>query len=101
VWWDFLFYASMGLAITFSVRIAGVLVIFSFLVIPATVSAMFSESWGKRLIISWSVGTAAVVLGLMVSYFLDFSCGPSVITILGLALIIAALFKSLRPARGE
>lgn len=98
VWWDFLFYVSMGLVITFSVKIAGVLVIFSFLIIPATFSAMFAESWGKRLVIAWGIGILAVVFGLALSYVLDFSCGPSVITILGLALIVAAVCRIFRRA---
>jgi zinc/manganese transport system permease protein len=101
VWWDFLFYVSMGLVITFSVKIAGVLVIFAFLIIPATFSAMFAESWGKRLVIAWSAGIFAVVLGLMLSYYLDFSCGPSVITILGLVLIVTAVFRKFRCAAGK
>lgn len=101
VWWDFLFYVSMGLVITFSVKIAGVLVIFSFLIIPATVSAMYAESWGKRLVIAWSVGIIALVFGLVLSYFMDFSCGPSVITVLGLALIVTAVFRKFRPTITE
>lgn len=96
VWWDFLFYVSMGIVITFSVKIAGVLVIFSFLIIPATFSAMFAESWGKRLVIGWCVGIAAVIVGLSLSYFLDFSCGPAVVTILGTSLIVAALVRIAR-----
>ena len=96
VWWDFLFYVSMGIVITFSVKIAGVLVIFSFLIIPATFSAMFAGSWGKRLIIGWCVGIAAVIIGLALSYFLDFSCGPAIITVLGIALIAAALLRLVR-----
>jgi zinc/manganese transport system permease protein len=96
VWWDFLFYVSMGLAITFSVRIAGVLVIFSFLIIPATFSAMFAGSWRMRLLIAWGVGVFAVVAGLLISYFLDFSCGPAVVTVLGITLTAAALIKTVR-----
>ena len=98
VWWDFMFYVSMGIVITFSVKIAGVLVIFSFLIIPATFSAMFAESWGKRLVIAWGVGIAAVAIGLGLSYFLDFSCGPAVVTVLGLSLIFASLLRLVRGA---
>lgn len=93
MWWDFLFYVSMGAVITFSVKIAGVLVIFSFLIIPAMVSAMFAVSWRKRLVIAWCVGIGAVILGLVLSYSLDFSCGPAVVTMLGVALIVAALIR--------
>jgi zinc/manganese transport system permease protein len=96
VWWDFLFYVSMGVVITFSVKIAGVLVIFSFLIIPATFSAMFAESWGRRLVIGWCTGVAAVVVGLSLSYLLDFSCGPAVVTMLGIALIVAVLVRAVR-----
>lgn len=91
--WDFMFYLSMGLVITFSVKIAGVLVIFSFLIIPATLSAFFSQSWKKRLFITWGIGIVCILLGLVFSYSLDFSCGPSVVSFLGLALILAAIIK--------
>lgn len=96
VWWDFLFYVSMGTVITFSVKIAGVLVIFSFLIIPATFSALFAGSWRKRLIIAWGAGMFAVVIGLMLSYFLDFSCGPAVVTVMALSLVFAALVRAVR-----
>lgn len=96
VWWDFLFYVLMGMAITFSVKIAGVLVIFSFLIIPATFSALFAETWRKRLFIAWGIGIVAVIFGLAFSIIFDFSCGPSVVTFLGLALVIAALLKWLK-----
>ena len=89
--WDFLFYASLGLVITFSVKIAGVLVIFSFLIIPSVFSAFFASSWKKRIMIAWAIGLAAVICGLLFSYYLDFSTGPSVITFLGLFLVTGAL----------
>lgn len=98
-WWDFLFYATMGLVITFSVKIAGVLVIFSFLIIPSTFSALFAESWKKRIIYAWSVGIVSVIFGLAFSYFADFSCGPSVVTFLGLFLLIGYLLRK-RTLRG-
>ncbi|MBU8920490.1 MAG: metal ABC transporter permease [Bacteroidales bacterium] len=96
VLWDFLFYISMGLVITFSVKIAGVLVIFSFLIIPATFSAMFSGSWRSRIILAWAVGIFSIISGLALSYFLDFSCGPSVVTMLGLTLILTASIRAIR-----
>ena len=96
VWWDFLFYVTMGLVITFSVKIAGVLVIFSFLIIPATFSALYAKSMRNRLMIAWGVGLGAIVAGLAFSYLLDFSCGPSVVTFLGLALIFGAVIKKLK-----
>lgn len=97
--WDFLFYATFGIVVTHSVRIAGVLVVFALLVIPATVSAMYTESWGKRLAIAYCLGVVITMVGLAFSYIFDFSCGPSVVTFLGLALILAALLQKLKPGR--
>ena len=96
--WDFLFYATFGIVVTHSVRIAGVLVVFALLVIPATVSAMYTESWIKRLMIAYSLGVVITMLGLAFSFVFDFSCGPSVVTFLGLALIFAAIIRKFRPA---
>ena len=98
VLWDFLFYVTMGLVITVSVRIAGVLVIFSFLIIPATFSAIFSQSWKTRIRISWVMGLAAITGGLAFSYVFDFSCGPSVVSVLGIILIGGALFSRIKVA---
>jgi len=94
--WDFLFYVSLGIVITYSIRIAGVLVVFSFLIIPATFSALFTKRWSKRLIIAWGIGTVSSILGLAFSYFFDFSSGPSIVSFLGLALIVAAILMKLR-----
>ena len=95
--WDFLFYVSLGLVITYSVRLGGVLVVFSFLIIPATFSAMFSSRWSLRWIIAFSMGLVATVCGLVFSFLLDFSCGPSVVAFLGLELILGAIL--VRPRR--
>lgn len=94
--WDFLFYASMGLVITLSIHIAGVLVIFSFLIIPATLSAFFSSNWTTRLYIAWIFGIVSIVLGLAFSYYFDFSSGPSVVMFLGLFLVFTAMLPRKR-----
>lgn len=96
-WWDFLFYASFGLVITHVVRIGGVIVVFSFLIIPATISALFVNTWGKRLAIAWSVGTIVSILGLYVSFKLDFSTGPTVVCFLGIFLLLAVVLKIFIP----
>ncbi|OVE79925.1 hypothetical protein BVY01_01255 [bacterium I07] len=94
--WDFLFYSSMGLVITVSVKLAGVLVIFSFLIIPATFSALFAIGWSKRLKIAWAIGLFSIICGLAFSYSLDFSCGPSVVSFLGLSLIIGGIASKIK-----
>jgi zinc/manganese transport system permease protein len=89
--WDFLFYVSLGFVITYSVRLGGILIVFTFLIIPATFSALFFRKWSKRLVLAWLMGLLAIVCGLASSYAFDFSCGPSMAAFLGLELLIAAL----------
>jgi zinc/manganese transport system permease protein len=91
--WDFLFYISFGFVITSSVAIAGVLLVFSFLVIPAVISVLFTDRIGMRLVIGWSVGTVVSVAGLVLSYVYDFSSGPAVVSLFGVSLVLAALGK--------
>ncbi len=91
--WDFLFYASFGLVVTSSVKIAGVLLVFSFLVVPATAAVLFSENPRKRLWIGWVVGFLASVCGMVVSYFLDFPTGASVVCVFGLILILLGTWQ--------
>ena len=97
MWWDFLFYASMGIVITYTIEFAGVLLTFAFLIIPATFSALFTQSWRIRLLLAWFVGGMVSIVGLAFSYHFDFSCGPSMVSILGLALVVAAIVMRLIP----
>jgi len=91
--WDFLFYALLGLVITLAVRMAGVVVIFAFLIIPATVSAIFSSHSSVRLAITWIFGIVSSSGGLLFAYYLDFSVGPAIAMLLGMGLGIAALVR--------
>jgi zinc/manganese transport system permease protein len=95
--WDFLFYALFGVVVTSSVAIAGVLVVFSFLVIPAVIAFLFTAQPGRLLAIAWSSGTAATLLGLYTSYVTDFPTGPTVVCAFALALAFAFLVRRLVP----
>jgi len=70
-------------------------VTFTFLIIPATFSALFAESLKKRLLIAWVLGIIVSVAGLGFSYRLDFSSGPSIVSLLCLILVITAIMKKL------
>lgn len=96
VWWDFLFYALVGTVITLAVRLAGVVVVFAFLIIPATISALFSSRWAPRMLIAWVAATIASICGLLFSYYLDFSVGPAIALFLGGVLLLAALLSKSR-----
>lgn len=97
--WDFLFYATFGFVVTSSVAIAGVLLVFSFLIVPSVTAMLFSKKVGVRLAIGWVMGTAVSLLGMMGSYWLDAPTGASVICTFGLALLILALLRSKRHLR--
>lgn len=91
--WDFLFYVSLGVVVTSSVKIAGVLLVFSFLVIPAVCAMLFTENLKIRLIIGWVVGLLASSLGMIISYYLDFPTGASVVCAFGVILVLLALVR--------
>lgn len=91
--WDFLFYATFGIAITFSVAIAGVLMIFSTLVIPAAIALFFTNHFGRALGIAWLSGALAAALGLLISFSLDYATGPTLVVAFGLVLVAAGVLK--------
>lgn len=90
--WDFVFYMLLGIVITLAVQIAGIVVVFAYLIIPATISALLSSRWGIRILIGWAATAVASVAGLLFAYYLDFSIGPAIALFLGGELIIAALY---------
>ena len=98
--WDFVFYALFGVVVTSSVAIAGVLVVFSFLVIPAVIAFLFAMRPGPLLAVAWSSGVAATLLGLYTSYHSDLPTGPTVVCAFAVALAIAFLLRRF-VSRGE
>ena len=92
-WWDFLFYLSFGIVITFSVPVAGVLLVFSFLVVPAAIAFQFTRRQGALAVLSWTSGTLASALGLWVSFHYDLPTGPIVVCMFGVLLLAAYLLR--------
>jgi zinc/manganese transport system permease protein len=86
--WDFLFYASFGVVVTSSVRIAGVLLVFSYLIVPALAGIALGGSIASRLWIGWAFGTVVSVLGMVASAVFDLPTGATVACVFGLALLI-------------
>jgi zinc/manganese transport system permease protein len=92
-WWDFWFYLSFGIVITFSVPIAGVLLVFSFLVVPAAIAFQFARRQGSLAVISWLAGTLASAGGLWISFHYDLPTGPVVVCMFGVLLLAAYLLR--------
>src|SRR5207302_8155749 len=82
--WDFLFYASFGVVVASSVRIAGVLLVFSYLIVPALAGVMLGGSVAQKLLIGWGFGTLVSVIGMVASASLDFPTGATVVCSFGL-----------------
>jgi zinc/manganese transport system permease protein len=95
VFWDFIFYLLLGIVITLSVQMGGIVVVFAYLIIPATISAVLTSRLVLKLIIIWVSTTIASISGLLFAYYIDFSIGPSIALFLGFELIIVAIFARL------
>ena len=102
--WDFVFYASFGVVVTSSVRIGGVLLVFSYLIVPALAGVALGGTVAARLLIGWSFGTLVSVIGMAASALLDLPTGATVVCTFGLTLLafaVAARVFGWRPLRGR
>ncbi|HUJ26816.1 MAG TPA: metal ABC transporter permease [Myxococcales bacterium] len=95
MFWDLLFYASFGAVITSSVHMAGVLLVFSFLIVPAVFSALFTSRLRMRLLIAWTLGATVSIAGLWGSFKFDLPTGAAVVVTFGVALILGAIVRAL------
>ena len=90
--WDFLFYASFGFVVTSSVAIAGVLLVFCYLIVPSVGAMLFADRIGPRLAIGWTMGTLVSALGVYLSVQLDTPTGATIVVTFGGVLIVMFLF---------
>jgi zinc/manganese transport system permease protein len=91
--WDFIFYSLFGIVVTSSVELAGVFLVFSFLIIPAVASIMVYKTLGKRLIFSWIFGVVVTIIGLYLSAKLDMPTGAMIVSVFGLSLLLVWFVK--------
>src|SRR5947209_9589817 len=91
--WDFLFYASFGFVVTSSVAIAGVLLVFCYLIVPSVGAMLYAEKIGPRLAIGWTMGSLVSALGVYLSLKIDLPTGATIVCTFGIVLILMALFR--------
>lgn len=90
--WDFLFYAAFAVVVVSFVRVAGVLLTFAYLIVPAVCAVMLAQRWIGRLAIGWGTAAAASLLGLAASYWLDLPTGAAIVCACGVLLVIVSVF---------
>jgi zinc/manganese transport system permease protein len=94
--WDFLFYATFAIVVTTAVSVAGVLLVFSLLVIPPVIALFFTTNHTKRLTLGWIIALAGSTGGVFTSIRFDLPAGPSIITVLVLILVVVASVNRVR-----
>jgi zinc/manganese transport system permease protein len=100
--WDFLFYVSFGFMVTQSVAIAGVLLVFCFLIVPSVTAMLLSEKLGPRLAIGWTMSALVSAAGVAASFALDLPTGATIVATFGITLLlVAGLRRALRRERAE
>ena len=94
-WWDFLFYISFGIVVTSAVAIAGVLLVFCYLIVPSVGAILFADTVGRRLAIGWTMGTLVSALGVYLSLKIDLPTGATIICTFGAVLVLMAAARAL------
>src|SRR5256886_9537710 len=98
-WWDFLFYATFGIVVTIFVRVAGVLLVFSYLIVPAVCAVVLVRSISARLLVGWIISLIGGIGGLFLSFYWDFPSGAAIVCTFGGLLILISLVALVRGGR--
>jgi zinc/manganese transport system permease protein len=94
--WDFLFYAAFALVVVSFVRVAGVLLTFAYLIVPAVCAVMLADTWARRLLVGGVIASVASLIGLYASYELDLPTGAAIVCATGLMLVIVSGIAAVR-----
>lgn len=92
--WEFLFFASFAVVITLAVNIAGILLVFAFLIIPGFSASLLVGSFGQRLVLGWILALLSSMIGLWLSFIADLPVGATVVSIIGMLPLVAVLLKT-------
>ena len=98
-WWDFVFYALFVAVVTTFVQIGGVLLVFSYLIVPAVCANFLARKLGALFLIGWGIATASSVLGLYASVRFDWPTGAAIVCTLGAALVVTGVVAKFRKAK--
>ena len=82
--------------VTSSVQIAGVLLVFGLLVIPAVAGLMATQNPGRALALGWVFGFLGSLLGLMASIRFDLPAAPTILVALSSLLVVLGVALNFR-----
>jgi ABC-type Mn2+/Zn2+ transport system permease subunit len=99
--YDLIFYITFGVVVVNTVPILGIFLVFMLLIGPAVVVRFFTSDWKKRIFWSWMVGTTASVTGILLSYILNISNGPTIVCVLGILALLAGFIGIFRKRSGN
>lgn len=94
--WDFLFYVSLGLVVTSSVAVGGVLLVFTYLIVPAVAALWMAKTLKNRLLWGWILGGISSCLGLWISVKADLPTGATIVCSFGGILVLLGLYQGFR-----
>ena len=97
--WDLLFFITLGIITVLIVPIAGVLLAYAFLMIPAAIATLFTHNWSRGLKMGWGIGFIASISGLLSSYFFGLPYGPTLVLALGIFFLTAIFIKRFQVRR--
>ncbi|MBN2219696.1 MAG: metal ABC transporter permease [Kosmotogaceae bacterium] len=86
---------GISLSVVSSVKIAGIILVTAFLVIPAVTSKTIARSFRGMILISLGMAVVASVMGIFVSYLLDMPPGPVIVVMLFMEFLITISLKAL------
>jgi zinc/manganese transport system permease protein len=89
--WDFLFYAAFGLVVTSSVKVSGVLAVFSYLIVPVVCATLLGRKGPAQLYWAWAIALAVSVLGGVFSYLKDWPMGATIVCLFGVTVAVISL----------
>jgi zinc/manganese transport system permease protein len=99
--WDFLFYASFGLVVTSSVKVSGVLAVFSYLIVPMVCATLLGKRGPARLYWSWGIAFATSILGAALSYTRDWPMGATIVCLFGVTVAVISFTVRLKNVEPE
>jgi len=91
--WECIFFASFAIVITTAVHLAGILVVFAYLIIPAFSASIIAKNWHTRLLLGWAFGLSGSLAGLILAYLADLPVGATIVSVLGVIPILSAAFR--------